>query len=284
MSRQQPKPLHVSLLSTTYDAGSFFDEMFEPDGSVRGPYKGVYKALAPTSSADLAARADALGRAFIDQGVTFSLSGQERPFPLDLVPRVIAAQEWSRLEKGIKQRVKALELFLADIYGEQRILRDHVLPRRLVTSFGEGVLGCALPMGLGAQLAEPEAVALVADHGWKLVPEYRFDLVSGRWVHRHGTVEPRPPIDLPDGRWLNFYDQQDPFASLNPRKRVGQIIGDQFLKAGGVPLLDLQTVQKPAQGLGHLHGAADIQLAVEQMLVLEDQARQLEPPDRKSVV
>ena len=90
-----------------------FDEMFEPDGSVRGPYKGVYKALAPTSSADLAARADALGRAFIDQGVTFSLSGQERPFPLDLVPRVIAAQEWSRLEKGIKQRVKALELFLA---------------------------------------------------------------------------------------------------------------------------------------------------------------------------
>ncbi|GAA3191482.1 hypothetical protein GCM10020255_091050 [Rhodococcus baikonurensis] len=111
-----------------------FDEMFEPDGSVRAPYKGVYKALAPTSSADLAARADALGRAFIDQGVTFSLSGQERPFPLDLVPRVIAAQEWSRLEKGIKQRVKALELFLADIYGEQRILRDHVLPRRLVTS------------------------------------------------------------------------------------------------------------------------------------------------------
>ncbi len=133
-----------------------FDEMFEPDGSVRGPYKGVYKALAPTSSADLAARADALGRAFIDQGVTFSLSGQERPFPLDLVPRVIAAQEWSRLEKGIKQRVKALELFLADIYGEQRILRDHVLPRRLVTScehFHREAAGIVPPNGVRIHVA-----------------------------------------------------------------------------------------------------------------------------------
>ncbi|UUE23105.1 circularly permuted type 2 ATP-grasp protein [Rhodococcus qingshengii] len=133
-----------------------FDEMFEPDGSVRGPYKGVYKALAPTSSADLAARADALGRAFIDQGVTFSLSGQERPFPLDLVPRVIAAQDWSRLEKGIKQRVKALELFLADIYGEQRILRDHVLPRRLVTScehFHREAAGIVPPNGVRIHVA-----------------------------------------------------------------------------------------------------------------------------------
>ncbi|WP_158170122.1 circularly permuted type 2 ATP-grasp protein [Rhodococcus sp. JT-3] len=133
-----------------------FDEMFEPDGSVRGPYKGVYKALAPTSSADLAARADALGRAFIDQGVTFSLSGQERPFPLDLVPRVIAAQEWSRLEKGIKQRVKALELFLADIYGEQRILRDHVLPRHLVTScehFHREAAGIVPPNGVRIHVA-----------------------------------------------------------------------------------------------------------------------------------
>ena len=59
--------------------------------------------------------ARSLGRAFIDQGITFSLSGQERPFPLDLVPRVISAAEWSRLEKGITQRVKALELYLDDV-------------------------------------------------------------------------------------------------------------------------------------------------------------------------
>nr|WP_149361729.1 circularly permuted type 2 ATP-grasp protein [Lolliginicoccus suaedae] len=108
--------------------------MFDAHGDVRSAYKGIFSALAPVSAMDLAARADALGRAFLDQGITFSLSGQERPFPLDLVPRVIAAAEWARLEKGIKQRVKALELFLDDIYGEQNILRDGVLPRRLVTS------------------------------------------------------------------------------------------------------------------------------------------------------
>jgi uncharacterized circularly permuted ATP-grasp superfamily protein len=111
-----------------------YDEMFDAGGDVRSAYRGIYEALAPSTPDDLAARADALGRAFIDQGITFSLSGQERPFPLDLVPRVLAAAEWSKLERGIKQRVKALELFLADVYGEQRILRDGVLPRRLVTS------------------------------------------------------------------------------------------------------------------------------------------------------
>ncbi|MCE4263048.1 MULTISPECIES: circularly permuted type 2 ATP-grasp protein [Rhodococcus] len=133
-----------------------FDEMFDADGSVRESYRGVYSALAPTSSKDLGARADALGRAFIDQGVTFSLSGQESPFPLDVVPRVIAAQEWAHLEKGIKQRVKALELFLADIYGEQRILRDHVLPRRLVTScehFHREATGIVPPNGVRIHVA-----------------------------------------------------------------------------------------------------------------------------------
>ena len=63
-----------------------FDEMFDAQGNVRGPYKGIFAELAPSNAADLEARSEALGRAFIDQGITFSLSGQERPFPLDLVP------------------------------------------------------------------------------------------------------------------------------------------------------------------------------------------------------
>ena len=107
-----------------------FDEMFDAQGNVRGPYKGIYAELAPSDASELEARSEALGRAFIDQGITFSLSGQERPFPLDLVPRVISAAEWSRLERGIIQRVKALEMYLDDIYGDQEILRDGVIPRR----------------------------------------------------------------------------------------------------------------------------------------------------------
>lgn len=142
-----------------YGPGRFadaFDEMFDSAGRVRPPYRGLYDALAPIDVADLAARSDALDRAFIDQGITFSLSGKERPFPLDLVPRVIAAAEWHKLERGIKQRVVALELFLADVYGEQHILRDEVIPKRLVTScehFHREAAGLVPPNGVRIHVA-----------------------------------------------------------------------------------------------------------------------------------
>jgi uncharacterized circularly permuted ATP-grasp superfamily protein len=133
-----------------------FDEMFDNGGTVRTPYKGIYAELAPSDASELAARSDALGRAFIDQGITFSLSGQERPFPLDLVPRVISAAEWARLERGITQRVRALEMYLDDIYGEQNILRDELIPRRLVTSckhFHREAAGINPPNGVRIHVA-----------------------------------------------------------------------------------------------------------------------------------
>jgi uncharacterized circularly permuted ATP-grasp superfamily protein len=133
-----------------------FDEMFDKQGNVRGPYKGIYAELAPADVSDLKARAEALARAFIDQGITFSLSGQERPFPLDLVPRVISASEWNKLERGITQRVKALEAYLDDIYGDQEILRDGVIPRRLITScehFHRQAVGIVPPNGVRIHVA-----------------------------------------------------------------------------------------------------------------------------------
>ena len=136
--------------------GAAFDEMFDGQGRVRPPYKGIYSELAPTSTEELGARAEALGRAFVDQGITFSLSGQERPFPLDLVPRVISALEWARLEAGIAQRVLALERFLDDVYGDQEILRDGVIPRRLVTScehFHRDAAGIRPPNGVRIHVA-----------------------------------------------------------------------------------------------------------------------------------
>ncbi|MGW0182327.1 circularly permuted type 2 ATP-grasp protein [Nocardia sp. NPDC003345] len=137
-----------------YQAGRHrqaYDEMFDPAGRIRAPYRGIHTALERMDAVELAARSDALGRAFVDQGITFSLSGQERPFPLDPVPRVIAAAEWSRLEKGFAQRVRALEMFLADVYGPQTILREGVVPRRLVTTcsnFQRAAAGFAPPNGV----------------------------------------------------------------------------------------------------------------------------------------
>ncbi|GAB0101178.1 circularly permuted type 2 ATP-grasp protein [Nocardia sp. JMUB6875] len=143
-----------------------YDEMFDHAGRPRAPYRGIFNALATIDADDLAARAEALDRAFVDQGITFSLSGQERPFPLDLVPRVIAATEWTKLERGIKQRVRALEAFLADVYGEQTILRDRVIPKRLVTScdhFHREATGLVPPNGVRIHVA---GIDLVRDeHG-----------------------------------------------------------------------------------------------------------------------
>ncbi|MCS7476302.1 circularly permuted type 2 ATP-grasp protein [Umezawaea endophytica] len=111
-----------------------YDEMFTSDEGVRSAYRALYESIAPSEVEDLTARSEALGRAFVDQGITFSLSGQERPFPLDLIPRILTASEWTKLERGIVQRVRAMEMFLADIYGDAQIVRDGVLPRRLITS------------------------------------------------------------------------------------------------------------------------------------------------------
>ena len=155
---RQPRQ-HDHIFGGYNNLGSYakaFDEMFDAQGNVRGPYKGIFAELAPSDTEELGARAEALGRAFIDQGITFSLSGQERPFPLDLVPRVISAAEWSRLERGITQRVKALELYLDDIYGDQEILRDGVIPRRLVTScehFHRQAAGINPPNGVRIHVA-----------------------------------------------------------------------------------------------------------------------------------
>ncbi|RZS31422.1 putative circularly permuted ATP-grasp superfamily protein [Herbihabitans rhizosphaerae] len=132
--RQQHGELFRGYLDPKRPHAEAYDEMFAPDSTVRQAYRRLHDSLAPSSAADLTARSEALDRALVDQGITFSLSGQERPFPLDLIPRVITAQEWSRLERGIVQRVRALEAFLADVYGDQQIIRDGVLPRRLITS------------------------------------------------------------------------------------------------------------------------------------------------------
>src|SRR3989440_5016346 len=117
-----------------YAAGPAWDEMFDPSGGIRAGYAALHGALAALGVDDLAERGALRDRSLRDQGITFSLSGEERPIPLDLLPRVISAEEWAVLEFGVSQRVRALEAFLADVYGPQQILADGIVPRRLVTS------------------------------------------------------------------------------------------------------------------------------------------------------
>lgn len=134
-----------------------WDEMFEDPSTPRPSSASLHDALQALTAADFDKRCALRDRTFRDQGITFSLSGEERPFPLDLVPRVIPAAEWTTVEAGVTQRVLALEAFLADLYGGQgQALEDGIVPRRLVTSsahFHRAAYGVVPANGVRVQVA-----------------------------------------------------------------------------------------------------------------------------------
>ncbi|MHB1535070.1 MAG: circularly permuted type 2 ATP-grasp protein [Acidimicrobiales bacterium] len=140
---------------------STWDEMFEAPGVPRQAWASLHESLQALSDDDFHRRCEARDSAFRDQGITFSLSGEEHPFPLDLVPRIIPAEEWALLEAGVAQRVRALEAFLADIYGMGQILADRVVPAALVTSsthFHRSASGVAPPNGVHIHVAGVDVV------------------------------------------------------------------------------------------------------------------------------
>ena len=119
---------------SNYRTGDAFDEMMDAEGSVRPSYQAVYSALSRSTADDLRMIAESLANNYTQAGVTFDVGGVERPFPLDLVPRVIASPEWATIEAGVAQRVRALEAFLADVYAGARVIADGVVPSQLITS------------------------------------------------------------------------------------------------------------------------------------------------------
>lgn len=114
-----------------------WDEMFQQQ-QVRGSYKGVFDFLSEISPDDLGRQEELAKRLFMSQGITFTVyssgEGIEKIFPFDIIPRIITRTEWTHIEKGIKQRLKALNLFLKDVYHDQFILKDNVVPFELVYS------------------------------------------------------------------------------------------------------------------------------------------------------
>ncbi len=119
---------------SNYRPGAAYDEMIDAEGAVRPSYQAIHSSLSRSSPTELRHIADSLASNYTQAGVTFDVGGVERPFPLDLVPRVIAADEWATIEAGVAQRVKALEAFLADVYAGARVIADGVVPSQLITS------------------------------------------------------------------------------------------------------------------------------------------------------
>ncbi|MEO0865805.1 MAG: circularly permuted type 2 ATP-grasp protein, partial [Pseudomonadota bacterium] len=116
-------------------SGTYFDEM-RGNGSLRTPYVAYDNWFTAQDAARLSKKADEAEAFFRRTGITFNVYGQadaeERLIPFDLVPRILSNAEWTRLSKGIEQRVRAINAFLHDIYNRQEILRAGVVPVELV--------------------------------------------------------------------------------------------------------------------------------------------------------
>ncbi len=121
-----------------YDPNGFFDEMFATPTEVRRHYERFRNLFEQISPDEFDERRTEVDLAFMRQGVTFNVygdsQGAERIFPFDLVPRIIGAKEWEYLERGLIQRITALNLFLHDLYHDQRIVKDGVIPAYYILS------------------------------------------------------------------------------------------------------------------------------------------------------
>ncbi len=119
-----------------YALGDAYDEIFDPRKGVRPHFARLLESLAETPVDELRRRQQACEQSFLHQGITFTVYGDtqttERIIPTDLLPRIIPAAEWKRLEAGLKQRIEALNHFLHDIYSDGRVLRDGIVPRDLI--------------------------------------------------------------------------------------------------------------------------------------------------------
>jgi uncharacterized circularly permuted ATP-grasp superfamily protein len=130
--------------------------MFEGAGRPRPAYTGLFAGLRRLRPSAFAAKSALADRCYLTQGITFAVGGREQAFPFDLLPRLIPADEWALLERGLVQRVRALDRFVGDIYGPGRAVRDGVVPNALiVTSQGyqREMVGVVPPAGRFVHLA-----------------------------------------------------------------------------------------------------------------------------------
>ncbi|HEX4342260.1 MAG TPA: circularly permuted type 2 ATP-grasp protein [Verrucomicrobiae bacterium] len=128
----------MTSLFKGYTPETFFDEMMASDGDVRPHYRKLVERYGKLTAEDFEQRRRAVDLSFLRQGITFNVYGDsqgvEKIFPFDLVPRIVPAKEWEHIEAGLAQRITALNLFLHDIYHEQRIVKEGVIPPYYVLS------------------------------------------------------------------------------------------------------------------------------------------------------
>jgi len=167
-----------------YQTENFFDEMFGANGKVRHGYVPFRKRVEQLTSQDMTSRQQAADKALMSMGITFNVysegEGTERIMPIDIIPRIIEAAEWDQMEKGLIQRIKALNMFIHDIYNDQRVLNDGVVPRELIESskcFLQPCLGVRPPKDIWCHITGTDLIR--GDDGEFMVLEDNLRCPSG---------------------------------------------------------------------------------------------------------
>jgi len=160
-----------------YQTENFFDEMFRAPGTPRDGAALLIQKLESLEEGELRERQAAAEQALLRMGITFNVygdkSGTERIFPFDVIPRIVESADWKVLERGLRQRVYALNLFINDIYHEQKILKDGVVPRELIesaTSFRRQCIGLKPPRGIWCHVTGTDLVRH-SDGNWYVLED-----------------------------------------------------------------------------------------------------------------
>jgi uncharacterized circularly permuted ATP-grasp superfamily protein len=148
-----------------YDLGEFYDEMFAGPALARPAARTLWRNLEQLPPGELLNRQQAAEQALLHMGITFNVYGEragaEKIFPFDLVPRIVGAGEWRRIDRGLKQRIEALNLFINDLYHDQKILQDGIVPREIVFSsqaYRKACVGLKPPRGIWCHITGTDLV------------------------------------------------------------------------------------------------------------------------------
>ena len=148
-----------------YQSDGFYDELFFEDGTPRPEARALVERIEGLPAGELERRHAAAERALLRMGITFAVygneTGTERIFPFDIIPRIVTAVEWERIDRGLRQRIRALNLFIDDVYHDQRIVNDGVIPLDTVISsegFREQCVGLDPPGGVWCHITGTDLV------------------------------------------------------------------------------------------------------------------------------
>jgi uncharacterized circularly permuted ATP-grasp superfamily protein len=217
-----------------YDTGAFFDEMFSPNSRPRPETKALVQRLQTLPDGELQRRQGAAEHALLQLGITFNVygdaAGTERIFPFDVVPRIIGAKEWDRIERGLKQRIQALNLFLDDLYHDQKIIKDGIVPEEVIRSaksFRTECVGLDPPRGIWCHITGTDLVRdgdgevyvlednLRCPSGVSYVLENR-QVMKRTFPQLFEATRIRPVVDYPS-RLLEMLESIAPVGVQSPR-------------------------------------------------------------------